>query len=331
MVRSTRDIIQEIVDVRQRRHFNSAMEELPSRLFEISRAFQECDPHQLELIRYFPVGIVACIEGYFRMAIKDLIDADGGFMENAEKIAASIKFDFHIIKAVHGKSVTIGELISHGVPLSRLDHIDAAMTALLGKDFLKTLRTTSDRVLHEIYKLPIKPILDDPDQVYADVARMFELRHIICHEVASAYKIEYDEIEKCLASCMIFLKAADTLVSEAIHPGYPLTQVDMNAAAGKSLLEVQDKLDDAISKVRVRLSEEELVAFDFLQEKWKEYSSAWLAFYVGDREHSGTIWPMLYARTKERLVRRQLEEVSSWRRLGESIHSSNAESVPMIQ
>lgn len=331
MARSTRDIIQEIVDVRQRRHFNSAMQELPSRLFELSRAFQECNPHQAELIRYFPVGIVACMEGYFRMAISELIDSGDAFLGNSEKIALSIKFDFQAIKAVHGKSITIGELISHGIPLSRLEHIDGTMTALLGSNFLETLRTTTDRVLHEVYKLPAKPILDDPQQIYSDVARTFELRHIICHEVASAYKIEYSEIERCLKNCIVFLKAADALVSDTIHPGYPLTQTDLNIAAGQSLSLALAELNSAMEKVRATMDAEELAAFDFSQKEWESYADAWVAFIVGDRANSGTIWPLLYAGAKETVVRHRLEEVSGWRRLGDSGGAANAESVRMFQ
>lgn len=307
------------------------MTELPARLFELTRAFQECNPTQIELIRYFPVGIVACMEGYFRMAIRELIDTSDAFLVNAERLASSIKFDFQTIKALHGKAITIGELISHGIPLSRLEHIDGAMTALLDSDFLKTLRTTSDRLMHEVYQLPARPILDDPNQVYSDVVRTFELRHIICHEVASAYKIEYSEIERCLKSCLVFLKASDALVSDAIHPGYPLTQTDMNIAAGQSLFLSQGELASAIEKTKARLGAKELAAFDFSQKEWESYSDAWVAFDVGDRADSGTIWPLLYARAKEAMVRRRLEEVSNWRRLGDNGESGNAEYVPMFQ
>ena len=72
----TRDIIQEIADIRQRRRFGSAMTEVPLRLFAREHAFKKYDKSENELTRYFPVALIACVEGYFIMAIKELIDAE---------------------------------------------------------------------------------------------------------------------------------------------------------------------------------------------------------------------------------------------------------------
>lgn len=313
----TRDIIQEIADVRSRRRFGSSMAELPGRLFALERAFKEHDQTQSELTRYFPVALVACIEGYFRMVVKDLIDAGEPYLSNAEKPAASTKLDFSILRAVHGKAVTVGELVAHGIQLSRLEQVDGAMTSLLGTDFLRALRSITDRWDHEVKGNPASPILTDPDRVYADVKRTFELRHIICHEIASAYDIKIGEIDRCLQSCVAFLRAADEFVSETLHPNAPLTQTDMNIAAGDSLATARKLLDETMEGVRQRLNAYELAAFEESQRRWEDYSEAWVAFDVGPREASGTIWPLLNASAIEATVRRRIEEVALWRRLGD--------------
>ena len=111
----TRDIIQEIADVRQRRRFGSAMSELPMRLFALEHAFKKHDKSQGELTRYFPVALIACVEGYFRMAIKDLVDVGDPYLSNAERPASALKLDFSILRAVHGKAITVGELVAHGI------------------------------------------------------------------------------------------------------------------------------------------------------------------------------------------------------------------------
>ena len=46
------------------------------------------------------------------MAIKDLIDAGEPYLSNAEKPASSIKLDFSVLRAVHGKTITVGELVA---------------------------------------------------------------------------------------------------------------------------------------------------------------------------------------------------------------------------
>ncbi|WP_447918755.1 lysozyme inhibitor LprI family protein [Achromobacter aegrifaciens] len=313
----TRDIIQEIADVRQRRRFGSAMAELPLRLFALEQAFSQHDPSHRELARYFPVALIACIEGYFRMAIKELIDAGDPYLSNAEKPAASIKLDFSILRAVHGKSITVGELVAHGVSLSRLDHIDSVMSNLLGTGLLRELRRTTDRWAHEVMGEPAVPILANPDQAYLDVARTFELRHIICHELASAYEIDLEEVGRCFESCVSFLKAADEFISETLHPGAPLTQTAMNIAAGQSFAQAESLLNEVVDGIKQRLSLAELTTFNDSQAKWQAYADAWIAFAIGEQADGGTIWPLLAAATAETMVKHRLDEVTNWRRLGE--------------
>lgn len=314
----TRDIIQEIADIRQRRQFGSAMVELPLRLFALEQAFKAHDKRQSELTRYFPVALIACVEGYFRMAIKDLIDAGEPYLTNAEKPASSLKLDFSVLRAVHGKTITVGELVAHGLALSRLEHIESALTSLLGGSFLQSLRTTTDRWAHEVRGKPSAPILSNPDEVFAGIARTFELRHIICHEIASAYEIESDEVARCLESSVTFLRAADEFISETLHPGAPLTQSDMNIAAGKSLSEKREWLSEAVATTRKRLDVQELIAFDESQAKWEAYCEAWVNFVAGERANSGTIWPVIYFGEAEAVTTRRLDEVRSWRRLSDA-------------
>jgi hypothetical protein len=313
----TRDIIQEIADIRQRRRFGSAMFELPRRLFALEDAFKKHDKTASELIRYFPVALISCVEGYFRMAIKELVDSGEPCLTNAEKPASSLKLDFSLLRAVHGKAVTVGELVAHGVQLSRLEHIDAVLSSLIGKGFLEALRTTTDRWAHEVQGEPATPILSKPDSVFADVARTFELRHIICHEIASAYEIKSDEIAQCFESCVSFLRASDELVSETISPGAPLTQTDMNIAAGKALDEKKQRLTEAIAALKSRLDATETVAFEEAQEKWQLYCDAWATFLAGARAGGGTIWPLIYAHAAEAVVERRIEEVSGFKRLSD--------------
>lgn len=313
----TRNIIQEIADVRQRRRFGSAISELPLRLFALENALKKHDKSESELTRYFPVALIACVEGYFRMAIKDLIDAGEPYLTNAEKPASSLKLDFSVLRAVHGKTITVGELVAHGVPLSRLEHIEGALSSLLGTGFLQALRTTTDRWAHEVRGEPITPILSNPDEVFADVTRTFELRHIICHEIASAYEIKSEEVAQCFESCVAFLRAADEFISETIRPGAPLTQTDMNIAAGESLRERQGRLAEAIAGLRLRLDAAKLAAFDESQAKWQLYCDAWANFIAGERANSGTIWPVIYAGAAESVVERRLEEVIGYKRFGD--------------
>lgn len=313
----TRDIIEEIAQVRGRRRFGSAIAELPFRLFSLERAFKDHDQSNAELTRYFPVALVACIEGYFRLAIKELIDAGEPYLTNAERPASSIKLDFTVVRAIHGKAVTVGELVGHSVPLSRLEHIESAMASLLGTSFLDRMRTVTDRWEHEVRGEPIKPILSDPDRIFAGVSKAFELRHIICHEIASAHEIDYTEVARCFESCVSFLRAADELISETLNPGAPLTQSDMNVAAGKSLEEARHTLANAVAELQARLSGDELAAFDQAQALWESFCMAWAEFDAME-VRGGTIWPTVRAGSAEALVRSRIAELRSYRRMSDA-------------
>jgi len=313
----TRDIIQEIGDIRKRRQFGSAMMELPFRLFSLEHAFRNQKDHDSELVRYFPVALIACVEGYFRMAIKDLIDTGDPYLSNAEKPASSIKLDFSVIRAVHGKTITVGELVAHSVQLSRLDHIDVVLSTILGTGFLKGLETVTDRWAHEIGGKEIAPILENPNNVFADVARAFELRHIICHEIASAYEIKLQEVARCFESCVAFLRASDEFVSETLHPGAPLTQTDMNIAAWEDLEAKKSELEEAVDKLIARLDDAEKRALKKSQGKWLQYCEAWADFVAGDRAGGGTIWPLIYVGAAKATVEMRIQELCGFRRLSD--------------
>jgi hypothetical protein len=89
----TSELIQQIIEVRGRKHSDSAIGELFQRLSELQRAFETRGEFHPELLKYFPVGLVACIEGIFRLFIKEIIDTGSPYLERAEKLLTSGKFD----------------------------------------------------------------------------------------------------------------------------------------------------------------------------------------------------------------------------------------------
>lgn len=312
-----RDIIEEIAQIRQRRRFHEAMAELLMRLFSLEHAFKSYETLDDELKRYFPVAMIACIEGYCRLAIKNLVDAGEPYLTNAERLFSSTKLEFAILRAVHGRTISVGEIVSHGVPLSRIEHIDSSFSSLLGRSFLRELRSTYDRWAHEVKGQPKEPILRDADAVFADVQRTFELRHIICHELATAYEIQAEEIARCFESCLLFVRAADELVSNTLHPNAPLTQKEMSIAAGQSLEDARSKMATAEASLKGRLSPADFEAFEKSQAKWGEYCEAWAEFCAGPIVGAGTIRPLLYLGVAEAATQRRMEELLAYRQLWE--------------
>lgn len=316
----TGELIGQIADVRARRRFGHAMAELPFRLHEIERSFRGLDQNHGELIRYFPVALVATIEGYFRMVIAELIDHGDPYLKRAESANTREKFDFTVLRAVHGKKLSVGELYAHGLPFSSLAHIHSHMTALLERPFADAVSKIHDRWEVEVLGQPPNPILEDAGAVFKAVTRTFELRHIICHEIASAHEFDAAEIGDCIEKCVLFLRATDEFIGELRQPGYPLTQGAMNEAAGKTLELAREGLREAIAGRRSQLgtgsAAEKL--FDEAQATWEKFAEQWCDFAVGPRSESGSIWPVVYFGAMEELVNRRADELRSFKPFDES-------------
>ena len=266
----TVNLIKQIIEVRERRDTGFAISELFLRLIDLEKAFKERENLSPEFLKYFPVGLVACLEGYFRLEIKQIIDFGSPYLERSEKLLSNGKFDFESIKARHGKQITLGELVAHQIPISNLDRVCSHLSALMGKDFLQELRQVHDRWAYEVKKQPKEPILKDPDAVYAGVAKTFELRHIICHELATRYEFKLEEIEHCFFSTTLFLKASESLIREMLFPGAPLTQSAKNVEAFE---ESQGYLKE-IEKLNLQIIE--IIG----QERGEDYSKSATAWYA---------------------------------------------------
>lgn len=315
-MKKPRNIIQEIEDIRSRRQFESAMAELPRRLRALQDAFDARNKAHPEFVRYFPVALVACIEGYFRMVVRELVDAGDPYLANSEKAASTLKPDFSILRALHGKKVTVGELVAHSVSISSLKHLESVLTNLIGSSFLEKLRSTKDRWAHEFRGEPKRPILDDPDAVFGKVDRTFELRHIICHETASGYAIDSAEIESCFENCVLFLQAADECVSELLHPGAPLNQAAMNWLASNQLHEAEERLRVEIDRLTETFGNEWRQRFDSVQAGWQSHCDSWTGFQVGERQDSGSMWPMLHCSARQQLIEQWTGELERYRLRG---------------
>ena len=158
----------------------------------------------VELSRYFPVALVACIEGYFRMAIANLIDKGSPFIDRVSDLR-DINISVDVAVAIQTKKVTLGEYISHFLSISNLEDINRAISALLKIDFLETLLSSQFHLFEE--DPPIQLDQARGDFILA-VQELFQTRHMLCHEFASDMRVDN-------AGMLRFFTATDVLVSLA--------------------------------------------------------------------------------------------------------------------
>ncbi len=159
-----------------------------------------------ELYRYIPIAIVACIEGWFRLTVADLIDHNPNFLNNLKKHEAfKTKYDLNVILALQEKSITLGNFIAHSIRINKLDDIIGNLSLISGKDFVQLFEKVKIRPYHK----GTMAAFFGTNNIFGGIQKAFEMRHIFCHEFATSYKYKIQIIEDCAYYCLLFLIGAE--------------------------------------------------------------------------------------------------------------------------
>jgi len=306
-----RSIVEEILAIQRRRKTDSPQTELLLRLLHVEVAFENRDRKNKELLRYFPIALVACIESFFRMAIKRLIDSGDPYLSNAQGLLARTNVTFEILKAFHGQSLKVGDVIGHSVHLSNLALIENNMGQLMGINFLNQISSIHDRWAVEVHGKPKTPIIPDAASTFRYVTKTFELRHIFCHETANGFDFNPDDIDNCFNHSVLFLKASDELISGALYPNAPLTQSDITAASAEEYRTEKQRLDELVAKATGGY----LTAKQ--AERFREAIKAWQTFCEGIAEveglayEGGSIRPSIEYAAATRLTKERADDIAN--------------------
>ena len=305
-----RDLVAEIEEIRQRRRAETYTVMVPLRMINIAHAFRSSPVLDPEFLRYVPIGTVACIEGFFRSAVKKCIDTGGQFADNSRHLrqVRDLRADFDILDAVHGRRISIGELFAHLVSINRLEQIDAIMSTITGTSFLELLKSVHSRWDVEVKGEPKKPIITEPGVVLKHVDEMFRLRHIYTHELGDFDKPDRTVIEEALESSVSFLKAAAEVVENLLHPDAPLTQTDMNQQSTEDLSALDGKIEVVLEELSSRVASGRRALLRAGQAAWMEFRRQQAEYEAGSY-HGGTIYPFIFGRAAQSLAKERLENL----------------------
>ena len=297
----SRRTIDRIITSRSHLRFKRREAELLVRINAIRDSFGRLDPAIQELLRYYPIALVATLESWFRLAIRELVDSGEPYLGNSRQILRKEGFDYDILVGLQGQTITIGDVISHHPPISSLGHIIAVMNTVMDLDFRKSVSEVHDRWRVEIKKQPKVPIVSDIDETLRSVDRTFEVRHIFCHETATAIEIGRDEIDRCIDHTATFLKASDELISQTLFPDAPLTQTDMNIASNEDYEMEREGLALLVESICAALSGKQKERFAAANEAWETFLDASVEIESLEYE-GGSIRPTVAALAAKRLV-----------------------------
>jgi hypothetical protein len=127
------------------------------------------------------------LEVFTRGNIAELIDHGAEYANRAIELSKNLKMDFALVQGVQGRAITLGDIVAHSVSINSFGQMLGHFETLLDKKPLRTLLAGAvDRWTVEIKKEPPVPIIADFDALAHSLTRLFEVRHIVCHEILNA-------------------------------------------------------------------------------------------------------------------------------------------------
>ena len=191
------------------------------------------------------IRLVTVLEVFVRSWVAEIIDSGDPYTSRAaDIIKGAVKIDFALAQALVGKKLTFGELVSHEIAVNGLGDIDRVLQQLLATSVWGQLKGVVDRWEVEIRGAAPEPIIEDVDQVKAELASLFDVRHIAVHELPDENQVSVAQIDGYLEAASCFMRAIDQSFGTMLDGDYPLTQLEMNIEAGDKARIAQGALED---------------------------------------------------------------------------------------
>lgn len=295
-MKSRRDYIFNILSVK-RRSANYISAYPPSRMYALEEVFRIRSNLHPELLRYIPIGLIACLEGVCRAGIRELIDFGSPYFDNVASFK-DITFDFKVIHALQQKTITVGDFVAHLLPISSFEQINNHMTHLLGEDFLSKLKTVQEKWNIDPECESNQLIIQEPNKVFEGVKKTFELRHIYAHELATDNEPEPDLIADCFTTTKTFIDALTALIADLIYPYASLSNYEMKLKASEELEaasnEMKEIYEQIVSKLKSVFDTDPayLEFFELAQTAWEDFADKQTWFLADLRGKGGTGQPL---------------------------------------
>lgn len=211
---SKRNYIDEILDRKQRLLKGTSREDQFRRRvhplvkgFRVIKSLSKSVDYRDEWLKYGVVGYVACVEGYFRVLIADLIDAGAPFSENVANFK-DLKLGVDSVIAIHSKKITFGDFVANLLPLNNFQDIANNLSVILGLDFTKYFKE------HPCSKWNPKPFGEVFPKFFSEIPELFRLRHVYAHELATRQRVSPRHIESCIGKGAMLVIHTEDYVSK---------------------------------------------------------------------------------------------------------------------
>lgn len=275
-----------------------------------------------ELHKYIPIGMMACVESFFRVTVKELIDLGSPYLERASKLR-EIKFDFTMVQAIQGKKLTVGDFLSHLVPMKSFDEIGEVISVLTEKEFFKDLEPfffeSTDWEAENKFPLPhelTKENHQEVGEIYRSSREIYKLRNIFCHEATEPDTVNISTIYSGYVNTLKFLEASNAFLWNVIDPNHPTCNAEWGARNYADLQILEKELKELLAKVAPDC---EFFEMDLLetQKVWENYKDTRLKI-MEERWEGGSGQGIALSSEAIYLTKQRIEELKE---LEANLHS----------
>ena len=261
-----RDRAQQILEVKQRNMRGHGF--LSYDLKTLQWKWSKSKDHAQRTPDFYVIRAVTIIEVFARRNIASLIDHSEQYTQRAVELSKHFKMDFDLVRHIQGRAITLGDIVAHNLPVNSYGQIIGHFETVLGKQLRPLLTQAIDRFAVEIEGEPREPIVRDYDKLARCLTELFELRHILCHELPSKPVYGEGAIDEFLDYAIQFTKALEEVLTFEQFGLIPLTQTDMNIQARESLLQAEEQMSALLAQLRSHVTENDHAADLPLPGKW---------------------------------------------------------------
>ena len=251
--------------------------------------------------------MVTILEVFTRGTVSELVNSKEEYFERGEKLVKGAKIDLAFAAHIDRRELTIGDFVAHAVSINSMESVLSVFETLL-PDFVSKLKSSHERWSEQFDEWPLPPIIEDYNSTLVSLSRLFEVRHILTHELPQKQVYFPSETASLVSAVKSFVLAADWVVVGALFNHVPRTQIAMNLAAGQNLEVENVRLTAALSGVAA-LNGMDTVALDALQVRWSEWADL-QARLVASQVEGGSMYSMVWAAEMNELTRERTEQLA---------------------
>jgi hypothetical protein len=308
---SKRDRISEILAVKHRSG-PRRRRRVPNRydLEQLERFWATSKHDSREIISdLLPIRIVTLIEVFCRYWIEILIDREGSpYAETAANLKIDLKFDFEMVRGLQGRLITLGEVMANALPLTNLPSIATSFSTLLGTDLFPLLANTCHQSSLEHQPNPV-PIISDVAILQKRLARLFEVRHIVAHELPADSPHQKVEIDDFFEAAGTFISAMDEALMQLLYPrSGPITQQAMNRDARERSEAASAELEALCAEIEKKSHSRTIHE---VQQAWRIFQKQ-EAHRQAETWTGGTMYPLIFHSSEEAVARSRIAELQNW-------------------